>query len=647
MNSIQTKILLFLLMHPNQYILVQELANEFDCSEKTIRNHMKQIENYIHTEAASIIRKPGYGVFLHIDNEEASRLYKELSESNPMQELDEESRKLHMAYKLLMEDKTLTIKGLSSTFFVSNKIIKRELDSIASWLEGFHLTLSSKQKIGLTIEGTEKDKRAALARLLAFQKDEEETNSLMMEKLFSRQEISIIRNALEKFQNKHQLFYADETVEGLILHILFTIKRIKLSKSIHLSKEELTNLQNKKEYQWTKEMLEELEKPFVIHFPEHEIAYLTLHILSGRLRYGSTASVSQEDDTHPLLHHVMDTLMMKLSSIFSINFHTDKDLKAGLETHLQTTLKRLDYGFDVPNPMLDDIKKMYPYLFDQLVFALEDIQETLPASIPEEEIAFLVLHFQASIERLSSQKQRKKNILIVCHMGMGMSQLLRTKIERQFPAVHVISAISKSDVTSYIKHNEVDCIVSTTSISVEKTPSIVVSPLLEEKDTERLQQFFRRPKETSEKRQEGSVLLQYTSPFLLFLHQEANHRYKIIEQLARTLQDKGYVQKEYIESCIQRERSASTNIGGLLAIPHGNPEYVNQSSIAIATLKEPIEWGTGKVKMVCLLGIRYNNQAEAKQLFEELSSWSESPAVIDSLTKEQDVMSFLSSLKNI
>jgi hypothetical protein len=57
--------------------------------------------------------------------------------------------------------------------------------------------------------------------------------------------------------------------------------------------------------------------------------------------------------------------------------------------------------------------------------------QTFDLYIPEEEAAYLTLHFQAAIERLRRSSHNPKRTIIVCHMGIGMSQLLRTKIKDQ------------------------------------------------------------------------------------------------------------------------------------------------------------------------------------------------------------------------
>ncbi len=107
-----------------------------------------------------------------------------------------------------------------------------------------------------------------------------------------------------------------------------------------------------------------------------------------------------------------------------LDFHKDQELINGLNIHLDPVLKRLSYDLSVSNPMLHDIKKMYPYLFHLIIDVLEDINQTFDLCIPEEEAAYLTLHFQATIERSRRSSHNPKRTIIVCHMGIGMSQLL-------------------------------------------------------------------------------------------------------------------------------------------------------------------------------------------------------------------------------
>ncbi|QWI52113.1 BglG family transcription antiterminator [Bacillus mycoides] len=646
MNKRQQEILHVLLSEPNEYLLVQELADRVGCSEKTIRNDFKVIEEYLERYSdAILIRKPGLGVYLEIKDYDKSNLFNRLYavRQDISYESDEE-RLLQIAYSLLMSVKTVTVQELAMRYFVNRATIKKDLDKIEKWFEELELELISKQRVGLTVEGEERSKRKALAKLSDLIHSQELMNQFI-KKQFLYHEIEFVITELKALQKRYSTFFTDDTLENLLLHTLIMVRRMKLKQPISMPKEDLKIVRETKEYGWTLDFLTRLEFVFTVHFTEEEVAYLAIHILGGKFRYQDEWERNKLNVSSPVLSQVVSHLIERMSSLNEIDFGKDKFLLEGLQMHLYTALNRLQYNLSVSNPMLHEIKRMYPYMFDMLIHELDDINKILNLQIPEEEAAYITLHFQAAMERLSDKKV-SKNVIIVCHMGIGMSQLLRTKIERKFRYVHVMDCIAKSDLEEYLmKNQKVELIISTIDLPQLKIPHYVVSPLLEQSEENKLEDFMKKLDEPLSNENKDFVLLNYTTPFLVFLQQEVEHRYELIERLAKSLYEKGYVEREYIENAIARDRMSATTIGAGVAIPHGSPKLIKQSVIAVATLKEPLDWGVEKVSLVFMLAVKSDGKEVTKQLFHELSFISEQPIFVQKLIKETNIMKFLSHLR--
>ncbi|RUT33574.1 transcription antiterminator [Paenibacillus zeisoli] len=637
MNNRQKEILRMLLTEENRLWLVQDLADQVGCSEKTIRSDLKVIEAYVDKNSgASLVRKPGLGIYLEIDEADQAELFHRLyaGEDRPRRESDEE-RVLQLAYRLLMDTRPIPLQGLAAEYFVHKTVIRKDMDTIEAWLQRFDLTLISRHRVGLVVEGSEKNKRAALARLDQLI-DSPELTGQMLRKQFEPHEVSAVYHELRVLQKRHSLPFTDEAFESLILHILLMIKRTKLKQPIALPEQEIELLQEKVEFAWAEEFLQGLRPVFAVAFPREEAAYLALHLLGGKYHYRE-----ENPDSH--LSGLVDQLTHRLSELSGVQFSEDEVLMNGLKVHLYATLNRLRYGLPVSNPMLAEIKKMYPYMFDRVILALGELAEILHVSIPEEEVAYLTLHFQASIERLHQERTPPRRVIIVCHMGIGMSQLLRSKIERKFPSVQVMASMARSEVPEYLADHEVDLVIATVALPELKIPHILVSPLLEAKDERRLEEEIRQLDDQGTR--QDSSFLKYTTPFLVLLQQEDAQPEQIIAKLSEVLTDKGYVRSGYSLSALAREKMSATTIGGGIAIPHGSPQLIRHSAIAIATLKQPLAWGSEKVQLVFMLAVQNEEREEVRQLFSELSLLSERPAYVSALSKETDVMKFLSRLK--
>lgn len=646
MNKRQQEILQFLLSESNEYLLVQELADRIGCSEKTIRNDFKVIEEYVEKHSdALLIRRPGLGVCLEITDYDKSSLFNKLyAVKQDIGYASDAERLLQIAYSLLMNVKPVTVQELAEQYFINRATIKKDLDRIETWLEELGLDLVVKQRIGLTVESDERSKRKALAKLSDLIHNRELMDEFI-KKQFLYHEIEFVMTELKALQKRYATFFTDDTLENLLLHTLIMIRRMKLKQPISMSKGDLNIVRETKEYGWTLDFLTRLEFVFTVHFTEEEIAYLAIHILGGKFRYQDEWERNKLNVNNPVLSQVVSHLIGRMSKLNEIDFGEDPFLLKGLQMHLYTTLNRLQYNLSVSNPMLHEIKRMYPYMFDMLIHELDDINQSLSLQIPEEEAAYLTLHFQAAMERLSDKKV-SKNVIIVCHMGIGMSQLLRTKIERKFRPVHVLDCIAKSDLEEYLmKNKNVELIISTIDLPQLNIPHFVVSPLLERSEESKLEEFIKKLDEIPSNGNKDFVLLDYTTPFLVFLQQEVEHRYELIERLARSLYEKGYVEKEYIENAIARDRMSATTIGAGVAIPHGSPKLIKESVIAVATLREPLDWGVEKVSLVFMLAVKSDGKEVTKQLFHELSFISEQPVFVQKLIKEKNIMKFLSYLR--
>lgn len=79
-----------------------------------------------------------------------------------------------------------------------------------------------------------------------------------------------------------------------------------------------------------------------------------------------------------------------------------------------------------------------------------------------------------------------------------------------------------------------------------------------------------------------------------FYNQHFQSKEELFETLSKQLLNEGYVKNGYYEALISREKIFPTGIESKinLAIPHADPENVNQNTFAIVTLAEPIKFAS-------------------------------------------------------
>lgn len=89
------------------------------------------------------------------------------------------------------------------------------------------------------------------------------------------------------------------------------------------------------------------------------------------------------------------------------------------------------------------------------------------------------------------------------------------------------------------------------------------------------------------------TLNNYINKDLLFLDLEVNSQEDLLRYMAKELNRRENVNEEFIKKVIEREKKFPTGlqieeIG--VAIPHSDVEYVNEPAVALAVLKNPINF---------------------------------------------------------
>ncbi|OAX07200.1 PTS mannose transporter subunit IIA [Staphylococcus epidermidis] len=221
--------------------------------------------------------------------------------------------------------------------------------------------------------------------------------------------------------------------------------------------------------------------------------------------------------------------------------------------------------------------------------------------LSEDEIAFLTIHFQSSIER---HKSSHIHVVIACYYGLGISTLLAEKIKQLNHAIQIVDTLKLEDINNY--HFEgIDLLITThdfdTSQLLQIPKVIQVSPLFSDEDAKKIEFFVKAMQNPLSKDDILSkIQLSVESNFKL---NHSNHILPIFEKSKEILDYHHATLDGYIESAIDREKQSSTYIGKGIALPHGNPEKVLKSHMIIFKPSQPITWKQHEVKLVFFLAM--------------------------------------------
>jgi len=262
----------------------------------------------------------------------------------------------------------------------------------------------------------------------------------------------------------------------LLLYLVVSVVRIKNGYLLPENLELKLNLRKSKEYLWAINICSCLERDFGIVVPDSECLYLAF-LLTG-VYFENTKRDLNEDWTEVQI--VIRKMIQGMSHLMDVDFSKDETLFRALVSHLNLTTFNLKHQMPIVNPALEDIRRHYPFCFECLKKVIEQVDSSLTLGISDDEVAYLVLYFSASLERRKRMLPSGR-VAIICVHGAGTASLLRETLCTRFPNLRVVAVSTVADL-DLIKDSDVDFIVSTIRLPESSIPYLRVDPLPSESD---------------------------------------------------------------------------------------------------------------------------------------------------------------------
>jgi transcriptional antiterminator/mannitol/fructose-specific phosphotransferase system IIA component len=635
-----------MIVSSNSPIMINSIAKKINISPRTVRNDLDKIDDYLNQIGfPKLERKPNVGVTLRFDVNEINKLFKILGRINNYDYvLSQKERVLYVLCDLLSKSGFITISSLSDKMMVSRSTIINDLNQVRQWLIANNLYLESSKGHGIKVSGDELDIRKAVVRILFHSMDTLTLININTIRLFKDIDIEFIKNTIKAAENQMESTFSDDAFNNLVIHIAIAVKRIKLSKDIIMDKDELKNLRRTAEFAISSGIARSLEEKFDIEIPEDEIGYITIHLLGSNITYAG----NPDKDNWIYIHLITSTLIENVGENAGINFSIDNQLFDGLIQHIRPAIYRIKHGLKIKNPLINEIKCNFYDMFQNVRKSIKFIENEAGNSISEEEIGYPTLHFMASLERINNN-YKKPNVLVVCATGIGTSRFVATKLKSIFD-INIIDTISSQDIEKVLKsNNNIDLIVSTIPINVNKTKCIEVNTFLTEKNISDLSLFFAKFIKTSQNKTANSErnmidrildiitdnctikdyenLRNKLSAYLNINENRKSDKYKpslkeiinidciklkfetksweeAVRKSGQILMDNGCIEKSYIDAMVNTVKKVGPYIVVLpgIAMPHASPEDgVLKTGISILTLKNPISFGNKENDPVSVL----------------------------------------------
>ncbi|WP_074912137.1 BglG family transcription antiterminator [Proteiniclasticum ruminis] len=601
------------------YRTSEELSMLIKVSPRTIMRYIKDINYSIRRFNAEIISSKGIGYLLQVPEKDRKNLKEWVNTISDQHVDDSEEKRNEIIIKALYNHSNNTVEAIGELLCLSIPRVIQLLDSLKKEIKPYDLKIIVDKKRRLVFAGLEKDIRTLILDILL---EVSEDRVLSFFENLSASEVVEINGVIQKKLAENNLIISDFDFRLLKLEILIMLSRCKKNKSISPQQQIVTD-------KIISSIIAEISFVTGIHVNLDEMNYISAEI-GGIL---NSYRLSSDNE----LSIFVDEMLHQFERITGNRYLEDEHLVNSLKLHLELFLKRSRKGVEISNPIIAQIKKNLPMDFDLAALMGMQIEKRFKVKLCEHEIGFITLHLASFEERRKSRE--KKRIMIICHYGMGSSQLLKEKIMSRFEDYSVVGVYPVAFLDVALKL-EADIIITTVDVEIRtNTPVIFVENIFTNEVFDLLEQNAL--KQSKIEKISGNLF--HPENFNII---SASSKEEIINIMGLKLIKNGFTNERVIEEVLDREKMASTDIGNLVAIPHTLSSYQDKSFISVGLLESPVYWTKENVQLVFLVCFNREDR-ENLDIFKYLYNFIKDEGAVKSMIRFSNFESFMKILKNV
>ena len=565
MNNLSTRALAIIeiLKKLNYPVSSLALSEEIGCSTKTIQSEIKDINKQLKDTKIVSIRGVGYKLEGKIEINECN--------NNHIGNVDRIEFIIKTMLNLnLQQENSIKLEELADAMYISVSSVKNDLKEVKEILNKYNINIISRHKYGLGVDGNEDEIVKCIVDLCSRKDNELTLSDFLSEDVNNK--VFNLKSEILKSLNKEDLILSDIEFKNLCSTIFIRLSRRNYSNYEKFIEDYIKNYKVKRE------------------------------------------SIMNDDLNKEKITKAIASFCKNLKLATAIDISKDEFFVECLYNHINNLIKKDKLGICNYNVVNNEVKIKYPYAYELAKIAKKTIEHELNLKIGDDEVSNIAVHVGGAVERYSSNKKRKIfKIIIVCASGTGTSMLINTKIQQLFKERIEVVKIIPSYLIDYINPLEVDFLISTMPLDYDKIPIINVSPFLTEKEIKIIEKFM----DTGYVYEDVNVK-DFFERDLFFTELDCKNKEEVLDFMSDALINKDIIDLEMKNSYFEREQIATTEIGNMVAMPHGAKGNIKENKIVVGILKEPINWDYGKVRLVIMLALNNEKILDYEQVFSNI-----------------------------
>ena len=608
---------------PTAVFTLQQLAELYSVTPRTIRNYIKTINS-------------DYPNLIIINKE---KVCLNQNTNHTLKLTDFEESRTSILFRELVKNKNVDYYDFAAKEYIEIPTVEKDIVTLRRTLKDFSVELV-KDGATISLVGTEHDFRRAISSLLKGEMNKKLYNLEVLKKCYSTIDVYLLESMLKKQAKKHSLVINAYAQFDILLHLCISITRANEIEDTKNLVDETNYLKSAYITGFIDDVIYELKSLFSVDLNTYEKKYLS-YLFASRIAKMSLISDSlNKDYLNDSISAVISTALNRASGKFYLEFNKT-DLIDKLNIHIQSLIERTKKQQVIKNPFTENLKNQFPLVYEISVYIASELQKMLDILITEDEISFFALHIGSFILQ-NDRFVNALNGIIVYPQYNEMQNEFARKIQNVFtPELKIIQIVD--EMTSLVQQNSIDIIISIIPL-LNIRDVVYVSPLLNRADIKSIETAMetKRKEKSALNIKDSFVQLLSEDFFMKNIYFDTEQEYIVF--MCNQLKNSKIVDDKFLHSTLAREDISSTAFNNIVAIPHALEMTAKKTAISIVVNEQPISWGKSRVNIVILLALSKHDLEQFYDIFDSLISLFSKVENITPLIKANDYFEFVNRI---
>jgi len=431
------------------YVIRQDLMEQLSLTKRQVDYSLEKINDWLSSQKIPPIILSNQEV--QVADKTRTFLATSLAGSDAYY-LSATERQLYIFLMLITEKEFLSMNHFLDVLSVGKSSFVKDVRELEQDLEKYHIKLLYSRQKGYHLAGGEGDLRGYLIRQMMMTLTVENNPKIL--DMFTRENRGLrnyeqTRATVVTQLEKQGLNFAANRLREFIYSFVFMEKRLSIYPDYAPEINQLSIARETLEYQLARDLIN------VFELPTSTVNYLSVWLLGM-----TEINLDYIGIDHAIGLEMVEDLLIRFEYLSGNSFENRDLVLKQIYQHVRPAHYRLLFNIPIVNPLLNRIKKEYDELFVIVKESLKHYEESFDLVVPEDEVAFLVIHFASLMQKYQSKTSKKIIAAVTCPNGIGSSMILYAELKAMFPDFDFLPPITHMDLK--LLFSKVDFIFSTT-----------------------------------------------------------------------------------------------------------------------------------------------------------------------------------------